>query len=373
MEHTGVTPPGAVVAPDLADVLAHPGPYVSVFLTTESEIENASYRSEQHWKDLRRDLGEAGAPEEALAAIDPLVPDAHLQGQTLGVIANATGLLHVEHGPDAPPQDQGEYGPLPLLLPFISWRQAFPTHVAVLADRTGADLYVFRHEREPVEMQAGGDEFPIRKVNAGGWSQLRYQHRAENTWEQNAEDVASELNQLVERFDARLVVAAGDVRALEMLRSELSQRAAENFVVVDGSRGEDGSGGLFLERVREEVAALVERDSEGLLAKFREELGQADRAADGPQDTLAALARAQVEVLLVRPDVNDPRTALYGPDPALLGLERDDLRSMGVDDPREGPLQEVAVRAALGTGAGVRLVPDGDVPTGRLGAILRWS
>jgi hypothetical protein len=46
---------------------------------------------------------------------------------------------------------------------------------------------------------------------------------------------------------------------------------------------------------------------------------------------------------------------------------------MGVDDPREGPLQEVAVRAALGTGAGVRLVPDGDVPTGRLGAILRWS
>jgi hypothetical protein len=373
MEHTGVTPPGAVVAPDLAALLAQPGPYVSVLLTTESEIENASYRSEQHWKDLRRELGEAGAPEEALAAIDPLVPDAHLRGQTLGVVANPGGLLHVEHGPDVPPQDQGDYGPLPLLIPFISWRQACPTHVAVLADRTGADLYVFRHEREPLETQAGGDEFLVRKVNAGGWSQLRYQHRAENTWEQNAEDVASELNELVERFDARLVVAAGDVRAIEMLRGELSRRAAEGFVVVDGSRGEDGSGGLFLERVREQVGALVERDTDGLLSKLREELGQADRAADGPRDTLAALARAQVEVLLVRPDLNDPRTALYGPEPALVGLERDDLLAMGVDDPDEGPLEEVAVRAALGTGAGVRLLSEGDLPTGRLGAILRWA
>jgi len=373
MEHTGVTPSGAVVAPDLAALLEQPGPYVTVLLTTESDIENAAYRSEQHWKDVRRDLGEAGAPEEALAAIDPLVADAHHRGQTLGVVANAEGLLHVEHGPDVPPQDLGQFGPLPVLIPFLSWRQAFPTHVAVLADRTGADLYVFRHEREPLHAEAGGDESPIRKVSAGGWSQLRYQHRAENTWEQNAEDVANELNQLVERFDARLVVAAGDVRALEMLRSEVSKRVADCFVEVEGNRAEDGSDDQFHERRREALAAVVEEDTQRLLSKFREELGQADRAADGPADTVAALARAQVEVLLVRPDANDPRIALYGPEPALLGLEPDDLRAMAVDDPSEGPLQDVAVRAALGTGAGVRLLPEGDLPTGRLGGILRWA
>jgi hypothetical protein len=169
MEHTGVTPPGAVAAPDLADVLQKPGPYVSVFLTTESNIENAAYRSEQHWKDLRRDLSEAGAPEEALAAIDPLVPEAHLRGQTLGVIANEAGLLHVEHGPDVPPGDQGEFGSLPVLIPFISWRQASPPHVTVLADRAGADLCVFRHERVTLHEEVEGDEFPLRRVSAGGW------------------------------------------------------------------------------------------------------------------------------------------------------------------------------------------------------------
>jgi hypothetical protein len=373
MEHTGVTPPGAVVAPDLADLLQQPGPYVSVFLTTESDIENAAYRSEQHWKDLRRDLGEAGAPEEALASIDPLVPDAHLRGQTLGVVANATGLLHVEHGPDLPPRDQGDFGPIPVLVPFISWRQASPPHVTVLADRTGADICVFRHERRPIHEQVEGDDYPVRRVSAGGWSQLRYQHRAENTWEENAENVAAELSDVVERFNPRLVVAAGDVRALELLQSELPEQIVERFVVVEGSRAEDGSEDLFLPRVREQVAAVVEQDSEALLAKFREELGQADRAADGPAATLAALARAQVEVLLLSPDVNDPRTALFGPEPALVGVEPDHLRAMGVDRPEEGPLEDVAVRAALGTGAGVRLLPRGDVPTGRIGAILRWS
>ncbi len=128
-----------------------------------------------------------------------------------------------------------------------------------------------------------------------------------------------------------------------------------------------------MERIRQQVADAVEHDSEALLGKFREELGQADRATDGPADTVAALARAQVEVLLIRPDANDPRTALYGPEPALVGLEQDDLRAMGVEDPQEGPLEEVAVRAALGTGSSVRLLPGGDLPTGRLGAILRWA
>jgi hypothetical protein len=33
---------------------------------------------------------------------------------------------------------------------------------------------------------------------------------------------------------------------------------------------------------------------------------------------------------------------------------------------------DVAIRAALGTGAGVRLVPKAGGPTDGLGAILRW-
>ncbi|MBV9411271.1 MAG: hypothetical protein JO148_06730, partial [Acidimicrobiia bacterium] len=48
------------------------------------------------------------------------------------------------------------------------------------------------------------------------------------------------------------------------------------------------------------------------MAKFREERGQGDRAADGPAATLEAMSRSQVEVLLVHADPDDTRTAWFG-------------------------------------------------------------
>ncbi|MFP5317612.1 MAG: Vms1/Ankzf1 family peptidyl-tRNA hydrolase [Acidimicrobiia bacterium] len=373
MERTGVTPPGAVAASDLAEVLQGPGPYFTVYLTTEAGIDNAAYRSEQRWKNLRGELADAGAPEEVLTAIDPLVGESHQQGQMLAVIADAEGVLHVEHGPQAPPRDRAVVGPVPPLLPLIAVRQGFPTHLTVLADRAGADITLHRHGRPELHREAGGDDFPIRRVSPGGWSQRRFQQRAENTWESNADDVAAEISSLVDRHKPRLIVLAGDVRAVEMLQKALPAAVAELVVVVDGGRSEDGSGDRFAEAVREHVSALVNNDIADLLGKFREELGQDDRAADGPDATLAALTRAQVEVLLVADSPDDERTALFGPAPNQVGREADTLRSMGVDDPGTAPLVDVAVRAALGTGAAVEVVPAGDVPTGRLGAILRWS
>jgi hypothetical protein len=77
-------------------------------------------------------------------------------------------------------------------------------------------------------------------------------------------------------------------------------------------------------------------------------------------------------VLLVHEDPDDDRRAFFGPDPTAIGLRPDDLAALGVDEPSEAPLVDVAVRAALGTGAGIRVVPAGHAPTGGLGAILRW-
>jgi hypothetical protein len=373
MERTGVTPQGAVTAPDLAEVLAAPGPFFSVYLTTESGIENAAQRSEQHWKNVRRDMAESGAPEAVLDDIAALVPDAHLQGQTLAVIANADGVLHVEHGPEPPPNDRLDVGPVPHLFPILAMRQNWPPFATVLADRAGADLAVYRHDRADVHREAGGVADVISRTKPGGWSQLRYQHRAENTWERNADDVAEELGKVVDRFDPRLIVAAGEVRALQLIRDALPEGVADRWIEVDGGRGEDGSDDVFAARAHEQLAAVVNADTMALLSKFREELGQRDRAADGPDDTLGALQRAQVEVLLVADAPADVRTAWCGPEPTQVGRERDHLVAMGVDDPWEVRLVDVAVRAALGTGAGVRLVPDGDTPTGRVGAILRWS
>jgi diketogulonate reductase-like aldo/keto reductase len=92
------------------------------------------------------------------------------------------------------------------------------------------------------------------------------------------------------------------------------------------------------------VADAVARDTVALLEKFREELGQADRAVDGVSATRDALGAAQVDVLLVPGDVGD------------------DVET--VDE---------LVQAAFATGAGIRVVPRHGGPTDGIGAVLRWS
>ena len=175
MERAGLTPQVAADVADLVDLVGVRGPFLTVQLTTESQIDNASQRSEQRWKPARDDGAAQGAPEEALAAVDAVVADAHLEGEGVTVVATADGSLHVEHGPRPPDRDVVRWAALPSLAQVVAWRQEAPAYVTVLADREGADLTAYRREHPDLHREAGGDTFPIRKPNAGGWSQRRYQ------------------------------------------------------------------------------------------------------------------------------------------------------------------------------------------------------
>ena len=375
MERAGLTPQVAPDTSDLADLVKAPGPFLTVHLTTEGGIDNASQRSEQRWKPVRDEAAAQGAPDDVLNDVEPLVADAHLQGDGLAVVATPVGVLHVEHGSRLPnDRDLVRWASLPSLAQIITWRQQTPGYVAVLVDREGADLTGYRREGPEIQREAGGDDYPIRKPNAGGWSQRRYQERAEHTWERNAADAADQVAKLARRVDARLVVAAGDERAVNMLREALPQEVVDRFQVVSGGRSEDGSEQSFEEQARIAVELAVNADTDALLEKFREERGQGDRAAEGVEDTLRALAMAAVDVLILQPDdPDDTRTAWFGADPTQVSLRADDLRSLGVEQPMEGRVVDAAIRAALGTGAGVRFVEAGAGLDGGMGAILRWS
>src|SRR5687768_11907997 len=166
---------GAVEAPDLAELVRRPGPYLSLYLNTEGDVENATQRSETHWKTVRTDLERQGVPEAILDEIDPIVPEAHLEGECLAVIADGERILHVEHGTAVGPNDEATWAPLPRLLPIVRWRQSEPPYVVVLTDRTGADLFGFvRGLPDAIRGEVEGDHDVIRKVQPGGWSQRRF-------------------------------------------------------------------------------------------------------------------------------------------------------------------------------------------------------
>jgi hypothetical protein len=374
MERSGLTPQVAADTSDLVDLAKAVGPFLSLQLTTEAGIDNAAQRSEQRWRSIRDEAAGQGAGEEVLAAVDPLVADAHLHGDGLAVVASAGGVLHVEHLGRAPERDLARWAPVPALLPVVAWRQESPAYVTVLADRAGADLTLHRRDRPDVSREAGGDDDPLHKPNAGGWSQRRYQERAENTWERNAADAAEQVARLARRGDARLIVAAGDQRALTMLQEALPAELAERLVIVSGGRSPDGSEDIFQAEAGVAVELAVNADADALLEKFREEIGQDDRAAEGTRATFSALAMAAVDVLLVAADdTDDPRTAWFGPEPTQLGTTPAEVKALGADDATEGRLVDVAVRAALGTGAGIRVVGAGAGLEGGIGAILRWT
>ncbi|MDQ3353996.1 MAG: hypothetical protein M3507_05870 [Actinomycetota bacterium] len=104
--------------------------------------------------------------------------------------------------------------------------------------------------------------------------------------------------------------------------------------------------------------------------QWREERGQHDRAAETHGRVVEALQMHMVQTLLVHDDPGDDRMAWFGPDPGHLAMQRNELEAMGVENPEQARLVDACVRAALGTGSDIRIVPAGELADG-LGAVLR--
>jgi hypothetical protein len=370
MQAAGTIPRGGLSLDDLDSVFARPGPYATVYLGTDPHIDNAEQRSHQRWRALRDELAGAGAPEACLDAIEELVGAAHLAGESLAVVADDSGVLALQHLDHPVDQDRGRWGPLPDLVPLLRWRQDQVPFVLVLADRGGADLVATRPGGRTIERSSGDDE-PERKVKPGGWSQKRFQQRAEEDWAATAKEVAEEVERLAEAAEARIVILGGDVRATQLVREALPDGLSDRLRLIEHGRALDGSDEERDVEVRRLVATAVAEDSVAILEKFKEERGQRDRAADGSADTVDAINRAAVAVLLVSD--SDERTAWVSDQPLPIGLDPETAGVGTEREPVEVPLVDALVRGAWATGAVVRVVPRSGPVTDGVGAVLRWA
>jgi Bacterial archaeo-eukaryotic release factor family 2 len=265
------------------------------------------------------------------------------------------------------------WGALPHLLPLLANAQAQVPFVAVLASRASAELLARLPGGERSQRVEGEQGPHLHRSAPGDWSQPRHQHQAEVVWVRNAGELAEVLARMVDEVRPRFVAAAGDVRALQFLRDQSPKRVQELLRVVGG---ELASLDEVLDRAADQVEAEVRGDAEGLVARFAQERGRGPGglAAEGAEATLAALARSQVEVLLVTDDPDDERTAWFGAAPQQVAASRDGVEAMGESLPVEGRLADVAVRAALGTSADVHVLDPGSAwPREGLGALLRFT
>ncbi|WP_171168223.1 Vms1/Ankzf1 family peptidyl-tRNA hydrolase [Streptomyces sp. I05A-00742] len=358
----------------LRDLLAAPGPFASVYFDREARPERAE-EAGARWRDLAARLAREGADAATVDALTTRVMDSLPGTGVLAAFAAGGEVRHVAELPGGHHGDLAEVAPVPHLLPLLEWRQEHPAHVVAVVDRTGADLLIYAEgSTEPRRRTVTGTDDEI--VRSSGLPQMRFQHRAEDSWEHNAKAVAEALDGALAEVSATLLLVAGDVRARQYLTKHLPARVRRDVTVghISGSRGADGPAGVRASRTETEVSRAGHARTAELLRQLEHELAPGGHAVEGVNATLDALAVGRVGTLTVTDDPRDQRTAWFGSTPAELAERREDLPPDGGGEPYEGRLADVAVRAALLTGADVRVLEPGEprTPAQGTGGICRY-
>ncbi len=346
---------------DVGELLSASGPFVSVALPTPSALDDASHRIEIRWRNARRELEGTGVDDNELARLEgSLVGLDHSDGAAV-VLLQAPGIPTFVELLDSEIRDElVVVDSLPRLGPVLESRQRSVPHLMVVVDRAGADIVGIGADSTPVEVEVDGEPFHLHRGHPGGWSQRRFQQRAENLWESNACANAAQVAELARRLDARLITIAGDVRAVGFLRDHLPADVADMALELDGQ-----SPDAVADQTVRAVADVVARETRAVLEEFRAADGQG-HAASGVGATLEALSAGRVRMLLVHDDPNDLRRGAF--DPSGIGV----TAQRAPNGFRDGRLVDVAMRSALLGGAGIRFVPQHAPPDESLGALLRW-
>ncbi|WP_129336732.1 Vms1/Ankzf1 family peptidyl-tRNA hydrolase [Cellulomonas endophytica] len=372
----------------LKPLVRRPGPFVTVHIDATRADTRADREMRDRWQGLRRDLLEQGCDETVLANLDDRVAEATGVGGRHGriLVATTEGVLLDRVLPVPPARDEAVCASEPALLGAARAGEEEVPHLLVEVDRSGANLtwsYGTGVPGQDVETTVEGGHDELRKVPTGGWSQRRFQSRAEDSWERNAAAVAAEIDRIAGEKHPEAVLVTGDVRAVALVREAVNPTHKELLVELSGgSRAEGVKTDVFESRVKEALDVVRARRREAVLDVFRQERGRAGAAVTGLADVVDALRRAQVRELVLDEATTLPGSPLadrrlhVGPDPLQLGLSADDLASLGVQDGEGDELRaDIAlVDAAVGSDAGITFAETGSVElVDGVGAILRYE
>ncbi|GAA1579662.1 Vms1/Ankzf1 family peptidyl-tRNA hydrolase [Kribbella sancticallisti] len=325
------------------------------------------------WRTVARLLSEQGAPTHTIDALAEHVLDAVPGPGQLAAFAQGDKVTLTLTLPEADAAYIGRYGALPHLKPLLAWEQEHPARIVATLDRTGADISVYpAGSSEPQAATVNGPDDEIERNAPGGWSQGRYQNRAEDSWEHNSIAVAETVARLLKRFRAHVLFLAGDVRALQYLEEHLPRWIQTGVTVrrLSGGRSEDGSAARQSEQLVDQTRQIVAEQNAALLAEFAAHVGTGGLAVQGTDETFAALAAGRVRTLLLPTSDSDDR-AWFGPAPTDLSLQPNPLIG-AAGAACEAPLEDIAIRAALLTDADVRIVPDEEA-TFTIAALCRFT
>lgn len=324
-------------------------------LPAHSAVEDAEHRFEINVKNARHALEDAGAPdgdvETVAAALESL---GHAAGPAVVVVA-ADGEVALSGSlPEEPDDLFVAHGPVPSLLAALDLERHHVAHLAVLVDREGADIVVVPRTGETTEEHFTGDVDVVHQPKAGGWSQPRFQQRARNTWDENADDAASHVAELAELIQAELIVVSGDPKAMPRLLDHLPQRWADIVVTDDGPSRKHGDDLVSLTETM--VADHVARSAASVLQELRSGLAQGT-AVEGPE-ALDVLGEGRIGRVVVSHRRDTDVKGHLGRETGVLVGTPDRFDALS-EETVDAPLADLAVWGAARFGAELVVVPGG--------------
>ncbi|SIM66497.1 Vms1/Ankzf1 family peptidyl-tRNA hydrolase [Micromonospora cremea] len=351
-----------------------PGPWCSVYLDASADTEDAHPALALRWRALARQLTDQGADEATVAALDRVIRghDPMVGDYGLAVFATRGHVVLSEYLSAPPLRDLASYAPLPHVMPLLAQRGEQVAWVRVLADRTGADAMAVSAGGVPRRAHiAGREEFQLRRVQPGGWSQSRYQRAAMEAWHHNAGDVTAATVELAEKVGADVVVVAGDVRATGMIAAQMPERWQDAVVRTDaGSRAGGADQTLLDDLTVQTIAEVADQRISAALNRF----GVQEDVGAGLDAVVRALQRNQVDTMLIVDDPSANGELWVGPEPTEIAVDPGQLAAMSVNDPQRVRADAALVRALVGTDAALTVLGPDEAPelTDGVGAVLRY-
>lgn len=263
----------------------------------------------------------------------------------VAIFASMTGDLFEAIPVDVPiEQPSMHLDGVPHLYPLARLNDQYPRYAALLLDTNRADLYVFalgvKQRRESIQNEK------TRRTKMGGWSQARYQRRADNFHKQHMKEVVDVLDKVVTEERLSHIVIACDEVAKPFLIEQLPKHLAEKV----------------MDMVNVDVKSIPEHE---LLDETMGVLRQADARTDAEQ----------VERML-----NAWRAgglAVAGIEPTLRALDMRQVEELLIaarPDRVAGPADELVTKAQQNS-ARIRFIEDDNLlaDVGGIGALLRFK
>ena len=383
-------------------------PYLTLSLDWRPDGTNPTRRAGRQYLDQNRDEFPAGfephtPAHDSLSAdlervtafieegIDPAV-------QGLVVVACSANGVFEALPLGLPVPNRMTTGPTPALRTLAHVAEDEPTYAVLLADQREASLSLIGQTRRELSVDVEATGFP-RKQMQGGWSQRRYQQRADERVEAFARTVAEETQRAMDEAGIQALVLAGDEQITSTLNAAFHQTVQER--VVGSVRLDVRANERDVVEASLPLVEQAEREREWAAVRaVREAAGAGGAGVAGAVDVVTALQTGQVMTLVMNDDFAAPGWAdftlpLYGAgevpaehpaggdvaDLVPIALEEELVRLALLSD-AEIEIVRTAVPVGLDEQASVR---DADAPTprsaaareldevGGVGAVLRYA